>query len=74
MNNNYILIPITIWMLIACSKAGSTNVNPILDYSITDYISYESSTKKVPSDRNTQFNILDSASKYVYFAIPSASS
>jgi hypothetical protein len=52
----------------------STNVNPILDYSITDYISYESSTKKVPSDRNTQFNILDSASKYVYFAIPSASS
>jgi hypothetical protein len=29
MKKNYILIPITIWMLIACSKAGSTNVNPI---------------------------------------------
>ena len=29
MNKNYILIPITIWILIACSKAGSTNVNPI---------------------------------------------
>jgi hypothetical protein len=52
----------------------STNVNPILDYSIEDYISYESSTKKVPGDRNTQFNILDSATKYIYFAIPSASS
>jgi hypothetical protein len=48
----------------------STNVNPILDYSIEDYISYESSTKKFPSDRTTQFNILDSASKYIYFSIP----
>ena len=48
--------------------------NPVLNYNITDYISYESSTRKAPANRATTFNILDSASKYVYFAIPSASS
>ena len=41
-----------------------------LNYSITDYISYESSTQKAPANRITTFNILDSASKYIYFAIP----
>lgn len=49
-------------------------VNPILNYNITDYISYESATVKAPANRSTQFNILNNASKYIYFAIPSASS
>ena len=46
--------------------------NPVLNYNITDYISYESSTQKAPANRITTFNIKDSASKYVYFAIPQA--
>ena len=46
--------------------------NPVLNYNITDYISYESSTEKAPANRITTFNIKDSASKYVYFAIPRA--
>jgi hypothetical protein len=50
-----------------------STLSPILNYSITDYISYESSTKKAPANRITTFNILDNASKYVYFSIPSAS-
>ena len=49
-----------------------SNVSPILNYTITNYISYESSTQKAPANRTTTFNILDSASKYIYFAIPQA--
>lgn len=51
-----------------------STVNPILNYNITDYISYESATVKAPTNRSTQFNILNNASKYIYFAIPGASS
>jgi len=43
MNKIYILIPITIWMLMACSKADSTNVNPInpgTTNNFTDSINY----------------------------------
>jgi len=43
MNNNHILILITIWMLMACSKASNTNVNPINPGTInnfTDSINY----------------------------------
>jgi hypothetical protein len=61
---------------ISISSSGlfpMSNVSPILNYTIGDYISYESSTQKAPADRITAFNIKDSASKYVYFAIPSAS-
>ncbi len=49
------------------------DISPVLNYSITDYISYESATVKTPANRTTTFNILDNASKYVYFSIPSAS-
>jgi hypothetical protein len=47
----------------------STSGSSILNYSITDYISYESATVKTPANRTTTFNILDNATKYVYFAI-----
>jgi hypothetical protein len=47
----------------------STSGSSILNYSITDYISYESATVKTPANRSTTFNILDNATKYVYFAI-----
>jgi lysophospholipase L1-like esterase len=43
MNKIYILIPITIWMLMACSKADSTNANPInpgTTNNFTDSINY----------------------------------
>jgi lysophospholipase L1-like esterase len=43
MKKNYILIPITIWMLMACSKAKSTNVNtvnPGITNNFTDSINY----------------------------------
>jgi hypothetical protein len=49
-----------------------SDMSPVLNYNITDYISYESSTEKAPANRTTTFNIKDSASKYVYFAIPQA--
>ena len=42
-------------------------VNPILNYSITDYISYESSTLKAPANRTTSFDITSNATKYIYF-------
>ena len=48
----------------------TTTARPALNYSIADYISYESSKQKAPDDRITKFNILDSATKYLYFAIP----
>jgi hypothetical protein len=48
---------------------SSTTVSSIPNYSITDYISYESATVKTPANRTTTFNILDNATKYVYFAI-----
>jgi len=48
---------------------SSTSGGSILNYSITDYISYESATVKTPANRSTTFNILDNATKYVYFAI-----
>ncbi len=48
---------------------SSTSGSSILNYSITDYISYESATVKTPANRSTTFNILDNATKYVYFAI-----
>jgi len=47
----------------------STSGSSILNYSITDYISYESAKTKTPANRTTTFNILDNATKYVYFAI-----
>ncbi|MEY4552104.1 MAG: hypothetical protein RL099_432 [Bacteroidota bacterium] len=43
MIKNYFLIPLAIWMLIACSKAGRTNVNPInpgITNNFTDSINY----------------------------------
>ena len=48
---------------------SSTSGSSIPNYSITDYISYESATVKTPANRTTKFNILDNATKYVYFAI-----
>jgi len=55
---------------ISISSSGLFPTSQVLNYSITDYISYESSTQKAPANRITTFNILDSASKYIYFAIP----
>ena len=55
---------------ISISSSGLFPTSQVLNYSITDYISYESSTQRAPANRITTFNILDSASKYIYFAIP----
>ena len=41
-------------------------LNPIIT-DIGEYISYESATIKTPANRTTTFNILDNATKYVYF-------
>ena len=56
-------ISITSSSLFPLNTSGSS----ILNYSITDYISYESATVKTPANRTTTFNILDNATKYVYF-------
>jgi len=41
-------------------------LNPVIT-DIKEYISYESATTKTPANRTTTFNILDNATKYVYF-------
>jgi hypothetical protein len=42
--------------------------NNVYTSEITELISYESPTKKTPTNKNVAaFNILDTANKYIYF-------
>ena len=47
--------------------------SPYVNFNIYDYISYESSTLIAPQQRTTTFDIKSTATKYMYFYMPTVS-